>query len=116
MIVFEGLLRLVDILHVFDGILTLDHVRWLHSRSWSAVDQTLGRQLSLFYLFEVLFLFLVCFLCLFNFSLRFDDLALSLELLGQLLIHFAFNLSKPLLGFSSEVLHLLFADGALLCL
>jgi hypothetical protein len=66
--------------------------------------------------FEVFFLFLVCFLCLFNFSLRFDDLALSLELLGQLLIHFAFNLSKPLLGFSSEVLHLLFAGGALLCL
>lgn len=77
------------------------------------MDQALSGELGLLYLFEVLFLFLIIFLSFLNFCLGFGDLALCIELLSQLLINFTLNISKSLLGFGREVLHLFFAGGAL---
>ena len=62
-VVLERLLRLVDVFNVVYSILSLDDVLWLHTGSWLAVDQALRGKLSLFDIIEVLFLFLILFLC-----------------------------------------------------
>lgn len=113
MVVFERFLGLVNIFDVFDGVFSLDDVRWLHARSWLAVDQALCGELGLLNLSEVLFLLLILFLGFLNFGLRFGDLALCFELFRQLLVNFILYIGKSLLSFGGEVLHLLFADGAL---
>lgn len=115
-IIFECFLRLVDVLDVVHSVLSLDDVGWLNAGAWSAVDKTLRGELGLLDLSEVFFLLLIFFLSFLDFGLRFCDLALGFELFGQLLIYLRLDICKSLLGLGGKVLHLFFADGALLSL
>lgn len=75
-IVSMRLLRLVDILEIINGILTLDFVLWLHNRSWFAVDTPFGGQLGLFFFLQVFLLLFVILLCLLDLGHGFCDFVL----------------------------------------